>query len=89
MKGSNAGLNQKELTLKLAVLIALVCRARKHELHALNFQAISWYEDEAICHILEMNQSKTQSSPHKSVDILKYKESNNIDPAQCLFELDC
>ena len=36
-----------------------------------------------------MNQSKTQSSPHKSFDISKYKESNKIDPAQCLFELDC
>ena len=40
--GPNAGLSQKELTLKLAMLLALVCRSREHELHAISPQAISW-----------------------------------------------
>ena len=38
--GPNAGLTQKELTLKLAMLLALVSRARGHELHAINPEAI-------------------------------------------------
>ena len=82
--GPNAGLSQKELTLKLAMLLALVCRAREHELHAINPQAISWYNDKAVCHILEMTKTRTQSRPHKSFEILRYKESNNIDPVRCL-----
>ena len=82
--GPNAGLSQKELTLKLAMLIALVCRARGHGLHAINPQTISWYDDKAVCHILEMTKTRTQSRPHKSFEILRYKESNNIDPVRCL-----
>ena len=82
--GPNAGLSQKELTLKLAMLLALVCRARGHELHAINPQAISWFEDKAVCHILGMTKTKTQSKPHKSFEIMRYKVSNNIDPVQCL-----
>ena len=34
--GPNARLTQKELTLKLAMLLALVCRAKRHELCAIN-----------------------------------------------------
>ena len=82
--GPNAGLSQTELTLKLAMLLALVCRAREHELHAINPQALSWYNDKAVCHILEMTKTRTQSRPHKSFEILRYEESNKIDPVQCL-----
>ena len=82
--GPNAGSSQKELTLKLAMLLALVCGAREHELHVINPQAISWYNDKAVCHILEMTKTRTQYRPHKSFEILRYKESNNIDPVRCL-----
>ena len=82
--GPNAGLSQRDLTLKLAMLPALVCRARQHDLHAINPQAISWYNGKAVCHILEMTKTRTQSRPHKPFESLRYKESNNIDPVRCL-----
>ena len=82
--GPNAGLNQKELTLKLAMLLALVSRARGHELHAINPEAISWHEDKVVCHILGMTKTKTMSRPQKVFELLRFKESNNIDPVQCL-----
>ena len=31
-----------------------------------------------------MTKTRTQSSPHQSFEILRYKESNNIDPVGCL-----
>ena len=68
-----------EITLKLAVLLALVRRAREHELHVTNPQAITWYEDKAVCHIPEMTKTKTQSRPLNYFEILKYKDSNVID----------
>ena len=82
--GPNAGLTQKELTLKLTMLLALVSRARGHELHAINPEAISWHEDKVVCHILGMTKTKTMSRPQKAFELLRLKESNNIDPVQCL-----
>ena len=82
--GPNAGLTQKELTLKLAMLLALVSRARGHELHAINPEAISWHEDKVVCHILGMTKTKTMSRPQKAFELLRFKESNNIDQVQCL-----
>ena len=61
--GPNAGLTQKELTLKLAMLLALVCRARGHELCAINPRAISWYHDKVTCHIMEVTKTKTVTKP--------------------------
>ena len=82
--GPNACLSQKLLTLKLAMLLALVCRARGHELHAINPQAISWFDDKVVCHILGMTKTKTISKPKKAFEILKFPSSNNSDPVQCL-----
>ena len=82
--GPNAGLTQKELTLKLAMLLVLVSRARGHELHGINPEAISWHEDKVVCHILGMTKTKTMSRPQKAFELLRFKESNNIDPVQCL-----
>ena len=31
-----------------------------------------------------MTKARTQFKPHKSFEILRYKESNNIDPVRCL-----
>ena len=61
--GPNACLSQKLLTLKLAMLLALVCRARGHELHAINPQAISWFDDKVVCHIFGMTKTNTISKP--------------------------
>ena len=69
--GPNAGITQKVLTLKLAMLLALVCRARGHELRAINPQALSWYEDKVVYHILEMTKTKSMSKPKKSFELLK------------------
>ena len=66
------------------MLLVLVYRAREHELHIINPRAIIWYEDKAICHIPKITMAKTQSRPNKYFEILKYKDSNNIDPVQCL-----
>ena len=72
------------MTLKLAMLLALVCRARGHELKAINPQALSWYDDRVVCHILAVTKCKTPSKPHKSFDIMKFDVSNNLDPVACL-----
>ena len=82
--GPNACLSQKLLTLKLAMLLALVCRARGHELHAINPQAISWFDDKVVCHILGVTKTKTISKPKKAFEILKFPSSNNLDSIQCL-----
>ena len=82
--GPNAGLTQKVLTLKLAMLLALVCRARGHELRTINPQALPWYEDNVVCHILEMTKTKSMSKPKKSFELLKYNHSSNLDPIACL-----
>ena len=82
--GPNAGLTQKVLTLKLAMLLALVCRARGHELRAINPQALSWYEDKVVCHTLEMTKTKSMSKPKKSFELLKHNHSSNLDPIVCL-----
>jgi hypothetical protein len=82
--GPNTALNQKEVTLKLAMLLALVCRARGHELKAINPKALSWNEEGVVCHILTMTKTKTPSKPHKSFSIKKFDHSNNLDPVRCL-----
>ena len=46
--GPNAELSQTQLTLKLAKRLALLCRAKEHELHAINPQVMSWYDDKAL-----------------------------------------
>ena len=70
--GPNTCLSQKLLTLNLAMLLALVCRARGHELHAINPQAISWFDDKVGCHILGMTKTKIISKPKKVFAILKF-----------------
>ena len=80
----NAGLTQKELTLKLTMLLALVCRARGHELCAVNPQAICWYHDKVTCHILEVTKTKTVTKLHWSFDVLRCNTSNNLDQVKCL-----
>ena len=82
--GPNVCLSQTLLTLKLTVLLALVCRARGHELHAINPQAISWFDDQVVCHILGTTKTKTISKPKRVCEILKFPSSNNLDPVQCL-----
>ena len=82
--GPNACLSQKLLALKLAMLLALVCWARGHELHAINPQAISWFDDKVVCHILGMTKTKTISKPKKDFEILKFPSSNNLEPVQYL-----
>jgi len=88
MKGPNANLDQKLLTLKLVSLLALVFAARGHELKLLDLTSISRFHDKLIFHILEVTKTSGPGKPLKSFELLKYPYSENLNPVTC-FEAYC
>ena len=72
--GSNAKLSRKELTHKLAMLMALVSACRGSELHKLKPPIMAENTDEVTFHIAGLTKSKRPSNPHVSLVFHKYEE---------------
>ena len=75
----------KDLTQKLAMLMALVSAYKKSELHKLNPALMTDKTDiKVIFHIADLTKSKRPSKPHISVIFQKYDEDPQLDVIECL-----
>ena len=82
--GSNTKLSRKELTHKLAILMALVSACRGSELHKLKPPVMTEKTDEVTSHIAGLTKSKRPSKPHVSVVFHTYEEDTNLAVIDCL-----
>ena len=82
--GPNDGLDQKMLTLKLAMLMALTTVFRTSELHKVNPALISDKGDHVICHIADLTKTKRQNKPYLSLKLFSFLENELLDVVSCL-----
>ena len=84
--GPNTGLSTKQLSLKLAMLMALTSASRGSELAKLNPQLMTDSGDQIIFHIAGLTKTKRPNKPHLSFIFHTYTDDETLDVIQCLRE---
>ena len=84
--GPNTGLNIKQLSLKLAMLMALTSASRGSELAKLNPQLMMDTGDKIVFHIAGLTKTKRPNKPHLSLIFHAYTDDETLDVIQCLHE---
>jgi hypothetical protein len=82
--GDNDGLSVKNLTQKLAMLMALTSACRGSELHKMNPTLMTDKTDEVTFHIAGLTKSKSLSRPHISITFQEYADEPKLDVIRCL-----
>jgi integrase len=84
IKTMGIDLSLKDLTLKLAMLLALTTVARTSELHKLDPSWISDNGDRVIFHIIELTKTKRPSKPQLTITVHTYPHDKLLDVLSCL-----
>ena len=82
--GPNKTLDMKQLSLKLAMLMALTSVSRGSELAKLNPQLMNDAGDHITFQIAGLTKTKRQNKPHLSFNFHSYSNDETLDVVQCL-----
>jgi len=82
--GANAQLTDKQLTLKLAMLMSLTNVTRAQELQCLNPQLMEDHGNSIKFHVAKLTKTKRPSKPHLSFTVREYPDEGNLDVVRCL-----
>lgn len=82
--GNNRDLSLKQLTQKLAMLLALVSAARGSELAKLDPTMMDDTGDRVICRLTKLTKTSNLRNPLKEIVLHEYLEDEHLDVVRCL-----
>ena len=82
--GSNEGLLNKDLTLKLAMLLALTSAGRSSELNALDLRFMQLDHDKVNFELSKLTKSRRKGQPPIRLTISSFPDNGNLCVIQCL-----
>ena len=77
-------LELKDLTARLATLMALVSAGRSQELCSLDISLMQDFGDRVVFHLGKLTKSRRQSRPHQSLAFTEYAHDEDLDVMKCL-----
>jgi site-specific recombinase XerD len=81
--GENSHLNDKNLTQKLVMLIALTNVTRAHEIQGLDLKYVEDHGEKIIFHIPGLTKTKRPGNSNKEVILQEYEEEKTLDVVDC------
>ena len=81
--GDNGDLNDKDLTQKLVMLIALTNVTRAHEIQGLKLNYVEDHGNKIILHTANLTKTKRPNKPKINFTLLEYEAEKTLDVVDC------